>query len=199
MAHVLFKGYPINCIRYLSSSNPTSVLSASHELHGGTTKVDRATEATLALPSSVIATLHCDLGMPPIMKCIPRFPQASAVIKCEGGEVEMSNFLMPILYHSITVRTRETKGKGMKTRVEKVYKYPEGTGKGEEWWTTYRYQLEAFVDRVKGTTPKTWVEKEDSIANIEWIEAIYAKVCALRCISIYVSVGQFLCPVDGFR
>lgn len=49
----------------------------------------------------------------------------------------------------------------------------EGKGLGEEWWTTYRYQLEAFVDRVKGRKPQTWVDREDSVANMEWIERIY--------------------------
>ena len=40
----------------------------------------------------------------------------------------------------------------------------------------YRYQLEAFVDKVKGRTPQTWVTAEDSIANIEAIEKVYEKV-----------------------
>jgi len=46
---------------------------------------------------------------------------------------------------------------------------------GEDWWTTYRYQLEAFVDRVRGRAPQTWVSREDSVANMEWIEKIYEK------------------------
>jgi len=52
--------------------------------------------------------------------------------------------------------------------------------KGEEWWTTYRYQLEAFVDRLKGRTPQTWVDAQDSVADKEWIERIYAKVERFR-------------------
>lgn len=40
----------------------------------------------------------------------------------------------------------------------------------------YRYQLEAFVDKVKGRTPQTWVTAEDSIANMEAIEKVYEKV-----------------------
>lgn len=88
----------------------------------------------------------------------------------------MYNFVLPTLYHSITVTVKD--GKGTKTRVEKVYTFADGKmeGKGEAWWLTYRYQLEAFVDRLKGRTPQTWVDKEDSVANIEWIEKIYEKV-----------------------
>lgn len=74
---------------------------------------------------------------------------------------------MPTLYHSITVTT------GNKSRVEKAYTFPD---LGEPWWTTYRYQLEAFVNKVKGRTPHTWVTKEDSIKNMEAIESVYAKV-----------------------
>jgi predicted dehydrogenase len=185
---MLITGYTLNCIRYFASANPTSVVSASHELHippssppSFSPNVDRKTTATLSLPNNATATLTCDLGMTPYRGFIPRRPQVRALIECEGGEVELYNFIMPTVYHSITVSTRDDSsagGKGRKTRVEKVYKFADGKmdGKGEEWWTTYRYQLEAFVDRVKGRTPQTWVEREDSIANLEWIEKIYEKV-----------------------
>ena len=84
---------------------------------------------------------------------------------------------MPTLYHSLAVQP-----KGKSARTEKVYSFadfPEGREgrNGEAWWTTYRYQLEAFVDRVRGRESSTgvWVEKEESVANMAWIEAIYAK------------------------
>jgi predicted dehydrogenase len=79
------------------------------------------------------------------------------------------NYIAPTLYHSITVTTTENK----KSRVEKAYTFPD---LGEPWWTTYRYQLEAFVNKVKGRTPHAWVTKEDSIKNMEAIESVYAKV-----------------------
>ena len=47
---------------------------------------------------------------------------------------------------------------------------------GEPWWSSYRYQLEAFVNKVKGRTPHVWVTKEESIKTIEIIESVYAKV-----------------------
>ena len=40
----------------------------------------------------------------------------------------------------------------------------------------YRYQLEAFVDKVRGRTPEHWYDAQDSIANMEWIEAVYNEV-----------------------
>jgi len=170
--------YTISSARYFAGANPTSVLSASHEIQPPTTNVDRRTTATLAFPSSVVATISCDLAIPPHFGFIPVFPRINALIECEGGEVDMMNYIMPTLYHSITVKTRDPKsagGKGRKTRVEKVYTFTDGEGKGEPWWTTYRYQLEEFVNKLKGRPTRTWVTKEDSIANMECIESIYAK------------------------
>lgn len=39
--------------------------------------------------------------------------------------------------------------------------------------------MEAFVDKVQGRTPQTWLEPQETIDNMKWIEAIYAKVCLL--------------------
>ncbi|KAG6897822.1 hypothetical protein C0992_010626 [Termitomyces sp. T32_za158] len=175
--------YTLNVIRYLSSSNPTSVISAEHSVFipanspaSFKPNVDRRTTATLALPNNVTASLECDLAMPLIYGFIPPMPVVKAIITLEGGEIEIYNFVMPTLYHSIKVTTKDARNK-TKTRVEKVYTFTDGKmeGKGEAWWTTYRFQLEAFVDRVKERTTQTWVDKEDSIANIHWIEQIYAK------------------------
>jgi hypothetical protein len=43
----------------------------------------------------------------------------------------------------------------------------------------YRYQLEAFIDKLRGRTPEHWHDAQDSISNIEWIEAVYKEVCRL--------------------
>jgi hypothetical protein len=95
--------------------------------------------------------------------------------------VELFNFLLPTIYHSITISKRDGT-----SRVEKAYKFSDAgvDGKGEEWWTTWRYQLESFVDRVKGRSPQTWVEAKDSVANMESIEKIFAKVCVITAINL---------------
>jgi hypothetical protein len=40
----------------------------------------------------------------------------------------------------------------------------------------YRYQLEAFVDKLRGRDPEHWFDAQDSITNLEWIEAVYKEV-----------------------
>ena len=40
----------------------------------------------------------------------------------------------------------------------------------------YKYQLKAFVDRVRVRIPDTWYQAQDSIIAMEWVEAIYEEV-----------------------
>jgi predicted dehydrogenase len=175
--------YPLSVIRFLARSAPTSVLSATSSVYPSPSStqqlVDLGTNATLSFPNDVTATLNCDFRQPGwgLFGLIPRMPDIKLTVKCENGEVELYNYVAPVLYHWIRVRVQDPSRKGkVNERVEKVYKFENGS-KGEDWWTTYRYQLEAFVDKVKGRTPRTWIGKEDSVENLEWIERIYEKVC----------------------
>ena len=62
---------------------------------------------------------------------------------------------------------------------QKAYTWPKtaennNDRKGEEWWSSYRYQLEAFVDKVKGREGSgVWVDGEDSIRQMEMIDGCY--------------------------
>lgn len=63
---------------------------------------------------------------------------------------------------------------------EKTYTFKEA-GKqfahlpGETFWMSYRYQLEDFVNRVKGRKVQSWVDGEDSIAQMKMIDMAYTK------------------------
>jgi predicted dehydrogenase len=164
--------YTLSCLRYLSSSNPTSVVEATPTLSPWSDQCDSAMTATLAFPNSVTGSLRADIASP--YTIVPSMPEIRAVVDCEQGSLEMFNFIMPSIYHYI--RVSKIDGGKKKTTGYKVYKSEDATAKGEEWWTTYRYQLEAFIDKVKGRTPQTWVSAEDSVTNIKWVEEVYAKV-----------------------
>lgn len=181
----------MSCARYMSSADPVSVIGTSHvayvpkpELPGYTRNVDRRMEATLAMPNDATISMTCDLAAPPTLGFIPQWPQIRTRVECALGTLEMFNHVMPTIYHSITVKI-----KGGATRVEKVYRGQQIEGSkpvvGEEWWTTYRFQLEALVDKIRGREPETWLMSEDSVATMEWIEKVYQKV---RCIVIMMSV-----------
>jgi hypothetical protein len=97
-------------------------------------------------------------------------------------------FMGPHVYHRIDITTMTTwrdpaSGKIIKeekkTEYKKAYKWPEGMGgkeKGQEWWVTYRYQLEEFVNRVKGREGSgAWVDGEESIRQMEATDRTYEK------------------------
>lgn len=180
-----FTGYAIGCIRHLASSEPTAVLSATSTRHAKPTPdeelIDVCTRATLSFPNDVTGTIYADLEKPGWgpFGLIPSMADGGVIVKCERGELNLNNFFMPFFYHSITVRVEDVNGK-IKERVEKAYAFGDGR-KEEESWTTFRHQLDAYVDKVKGRTPKTWIYKEDSIGNITWIENVYEKVSDALC------------------
>jgi hypothetical protein len=58
----------------------------------------------------------------------------------------------------------------------------------------FRYQLEAFIDKLRGRTPEHWYDAQDSISNMEWIEAVYKEVC--RLVSSLAETTQRLISVN---
>ncbi|KAJ7160925.1 NAD(P)-binding protein [Mycena filopes] len=169
----LVKGYTVNILRYLAfDSKPTSVLTAKaipYSSRPEHKQIDKRFWATLALEQDIIGEIQTNLEEAKIFGIIPRIPKLWASVQCEGGTVEIFNFMVPHYYHYITVSPT-----GKARRIEKAYSF-KGAAKGEDWWTTYRYQLEAFVDKVQGRVPQTWIDAEDTTANMKWVEAIYAK------------------------
>ncbi|KAF8500528.1 NAD(P)-binding protein [Gautieria morchelliformis] len=153
--------YPISAVRFLASAEPTSVLTATHTPHRDR-RIDRGAQATFAFPNDVTAEIECDMQVPWRLGIIPRWPNIHTTASLD---------LFPALhiYHSVTVTPKDGK-----KRVEKAYKPKEGAG--EDWWTTYRYQLEAFVDKVRGRTPHEWISAEDSINQMKAVELVYEKL-----------------------
>ncbi|KAH9924558.1 uncharacterized protein B0H18DRAFT_426033 [Fomitopsis serialis] len=165
--------YPINCMRFLTS-HEASVHSATATLRPGTTNIDRKIETHLSFgPADIPATIitdSCMDGWGPF-GLLPQWIKMVLRVECKEGAVEWSNYVLPHLYHSITVHP-----KGGAAWTEAAYKPKEGLG--EEWWSAYRYQLEAFVDKVRGRQPSAWRSAEDSMESMKAIDAIYTE-CGL--------------------
>jgi predicted dehydrogenase len=59
---------------------------------------------------------------------------------------------------------------------QKHYSFgPEWGPRSEPWWSTYRYQMEAFVSKIKGEEPKHWIDLDESMATMETIDRVYEK------------------------
>ncbi|KAH9933635.1 NAD(P)-binding protein [Epithele typhae] len=174
--------YPLTAIRYFTGTDevlPEVTFAKAIGMPSDAKRVDRAMHAAFKLPSPLGAEAAgealtgetiCDFSDPGWgpFGLFPHMPKFNAEVTLEGGKVEYFNFIVPALYHSITVRP--SKGEA---RTERVYVSKDGYG--EPYWSTYRYQLEAFVDKVRGRTPQYWPTPETTITKMECVEMIYEK------------------------
>lgn len=98
----------------------------------------------------------------------------------------MRNFIIPTFYHRIDISDEHTLRRGdeitkswNETTYKTAYNWPEGDKRAavyKDWWTSYRCQLEEFVNRVKGREGSgVWVDGAESIAQMEAIDRTYEK------------------------
>ena len=156
-------GYAMSIIRHLSGSDPIRVVSASADTSPKFPKVDVGTDVKLVLApprdgaAEIKAKTATHFRLPPRYGFLPQWPQTFVHVVGTKGELHYDGFPGAWLYHYITVKTKGADGK-VHQRTEKRY--------GIEGWTTYRYQLEAFIEKLRGKEPFHWFDTEDSITNI---------------------------------
>jgi predicted dehydrogenase len=125
-------------------------------------------------------------GMPPVCSVVlrPKHGIEENMNITTQKSITMNNFMGPHVWHRIDIETETTyrnkNGGVVKTEKsvesKKSYVWEEGKGKGEDWWPTYRYMLEAFVDRVQGREGSgVWLDGEESIRQMESIDKTYEK------------------------
>ncbi|KAI1816163.1 putative oxidoreductase [Poronia punctata] len=137
---------------------------------------------TIWTPSSATVT-HREVVVVPNEK----LPDSQQLFRTR--EVTFHGFVQAVIWHRIdvkdTFRIRKTDdGSVVKTWTEKSsrtsYSFREAGGvfsdrPGESFWMSYRYQLEQFVNRVKGRDTQYWVDPEDSIQQMKMIDLAYEK------------------------
>ncbi|KAK5458354.1 hypothetical protein LTS15_004434 [Exophiala xenobiotica] len=158
------------------------------------------------------AVTSADLSFPKLFGLIPRMwaTAMDVTIHCEKAEILFTNFGGPWLNHAIVLTpvTRDDTGKvtsraTRQAKTQKCYKggplwgrererENDGDGDGddtndqkvgdEEWWTTYRYQLEGFVRKIRETESGggykykgPFVSLDESVRIMEIIDAVYEK------------------------
>jgi len=169
--------YTINAIRYVLNSEPKDILKIAVNEYPDFPKVDRSLRAIFDMGGDVTASIYVDHSMPkrsllgptPFLRVVPRLPIMTIKIFGTQGDIFLDNFVASSVWHSITL-TKDGKSETIKAyTAEKL----SADKPGKEWWTSYRYQLEAFVDQVKGRTPQHWITPEDSIENMKVLESVY--------------------------
>jgi len=157
--------YPLSYVRALAGSDPEIV--SAKPTHAADPQVDSGMTAELAFPGGAKGSIECNFALPKTLGAVPRIPLIRMDAKCEKGSISLFNFVLPHGFHYIDVTINGSK------RTETHYIPKEG--KGAAGWSTYRYQLEAFVDKVRGREPHFWYTPEDSIKQMELVEQVYAK------------------------
>ncbi|KAI0707130.1 NAD binding Rossmann fold oxidoreductase [Earliella scabrosa] len=169
--------YVISSTRYfLGAGTPREVVEAKARPSSVDPRVDEAMEATMRFDQGgrmVESKVYSDMWRGNLLGLVPRVWEAPGIeIETEHATIYFYNFMMPHLYHYITIYDKRTK----QTTTEKHYSGgPQWGDRGETWWSTYRYQLEAFVDMVRGRQAAHWVTLDSSIAQMETIDMIYEK------------------------
>ncbi|KAJ5802193.1 oxidoreductase [Penicillium pulvis] len=109
--------------------------------------------------------------------------------KVRTRKVTLHGFMHAFVWHRIDVEDsyvirEKVEGMVVKAWVEseshKAYRYKDAGGEfrdspGETWWMSYRYQLEEFVNRVKGRKTRYWVSGDDSLNQMKMIDMAYEK------------------------
>ncbi|KAI5864455.1 NAD(P)-binding protein [Durotheca rogersii] len=127
-------------------------------------------------------------------------PEGHEVVRTR--KIKFANFVMPSILHSIRIddefSLRNIEGKAevkrwTSSKTVKTYSFREaGTDQpGEPHWLTYRYQLEQFVNKVRGREVPQWVSGADSINTMRMIDMAYdAAKLPLRPTSKYLETQK---------
>jgi len=162
------------------ASVPKEVVSARATPSATDNRIDKSMKATLVFASDrnegaaeVVSTIYTDLARDWAYGIVPRFWEFPQIrVETEEKEIFFFNAMMPHIYHYISIKDKKT------GQVETLSRYRGGGtwgDRGQDWWSTYRYQLEAFVDRFKGEEPAWWVSGQDSIDQMRTIDEVYKK------------------------
>ncbi|KAK4074871.1 uncharacterized protein Triagg1_5020 [Trichoderma aggressivum f. europaeum] len=160
------------------------VLSTKPQLSKRDKRVDENMDATITITNAdsarppVKCTTVSELLPPKLLGFIPQMWGVTplAVLELEQAKIEFTAFVTPFIGHKIII----TEKSGKKTTESCYTGGPLWGERGESWWTTYRYQLEGFVDRIRAAKNQDkydgpWVDLDESVKLMEIVDAVYDK------------------------
>ncbi|KFX96783.1 hypothetical protein O988_05170 [Pseudogymnoascus sp. VKM F-3808] len=109
--------------------------------------------------------------------------------KVRTRQVTLHGFMHAVMWHRIDVKDsyvirntsdRRPVKEWVESKSHKAYTYKEAGGDfsdlpGEDWWMSFRHQLEEFVNRVKGRPTRSWIDGADSINQMKMVGMAYEK------------------------
>lgn len=150
--------YSISAMRFILGSDPT-VRSAKATAHKHP-KIDKAMEAILSFPNNVEGSIDVDLSD---ARC--ETIEAPITLYGSKGSAHLDNYVV------INGRPANLSYTLDGEKATPVKDFEASGGKPEEW-TSYAYQLQAFIDKINGKQPHYWMEGSDSIKQQQVIDAV---------------------------
>lgn len=170
--------YVLSFTRYaIHAGTPDEVLYAKARPLRKDPRVDEAMDATLRFidrnGKDVYSTIYTDMARPWYCGIVPRVWELPSIrVELEHAEVYFYNAMLSHIYHYIEIKDKRT---GEVVRKQAYKGGPLWGDRGESWWSTYRYQLEAFVDKLRGREPVCWQPIPDSVDQMKTIDEVYKK------------------------
>ncbi|MER5887955.1 Gfo/Idh/MocA family oxidoreductase [Streptomyces sp. NPDC001941] len=145
--------YAVHVLRLLGPGEP-EVTSARALTLRGEPRIDRAMTAQLAFDDGTTGGVRASMWS-------RRLLSIRARATGDDGALDVTNFLMPHVYHQLTVRRPGGRG-GRVVRRERLARRP----------SSYDHQLSAFAAAVLDGAP-VLTSPEDAVANLRVLDAIY--------------------------
>lgn len=196
--------YNVASLRQVFRADPVECLDASCNRisPGNDQEIDRAFYGTWMFANDAVGSIEADMTADggyswPLTGEIPTIALPKLTIKHREVVVEgdlpsdqehlvtktviMWAWSFPFFYHRIDVENKHTvrtksDGKTVKQWTEIAYVKDYAGDKGVNSWTSYRFQLEEFVAKIRRKPGSgLWVEAEDSISQMKMIDTVYTK------------------------
>ncbi|KAK7213931.1 hypothetical protein V2G26_021109 [Clonostachys chloroleuca] len=194
--------YSFAMIRAVYDAEPEECLNVDYDIFGDGEhdKCDYAAKATFRFPNGGIAESYGTLMGPLLWKPSelrvthkevavddPSLPKTQE--KVHTRHVTMHGFMHAVVWHRIDVKDsyairNKADGSPIRKWTEsksyKAYTFKEAGGEfanlpGEDWWMSYRHQLEQFVNRIKGRGTQYWISPDDSVKQMRMVDMAYEK------------------------
>ena len=165
-----------------------SIVQATARVNKVEPRIDEGMESNFTIEQEGRPPVNChiqaDLALPPLFGFIPRFwmMKPYMTVDLEKAKIEFGNFVIPSYGHNITIIEKDDNGNltGRKHTETCYIDGPQWGTRGRPWWTTYRYQLEAFVSMIEAKRAGTeyhgpGMNLEESERLMELIDLVYDK------------------------
>ena len=200
-----FGSYNIQMLRQVFGAEPMECITASaRRMPAGLDQnIDQAFSASWRFPNGGVGSIVSDFAatgghyfssltdtLPAIKVPMCSVRHREQVVRCPDSQeteeaitktVIIWNLLFASIWHRIDVvehhvlRYRKD-GRIKRQWTEKTYFKQYSDGSSDPSWSTYRHQLEQFVNKVRGRPGSgVWIDGEDSIRQMEMIDGAYEK------------------------